>query len=672
MRRNLKSAVILLALALVGAGWFMFAPPQLGGKTGYVIVSGSSMNPLLHEGDLVLLRDTGDAVHVGDVVAYRSAHLGGRTVLHRVIALEGDSFALQGDNNDFIDPDRPTIADMQGGLWLTVPRLGGALAALQEPRWAALVAALVAFFIFGGDRVVRRRRRNPVEDGSPAASSKAIVVRAASEQAERVAPGTLRPAVWVAGTFALAFGAFMLVSLTRPLEHEQRIVDYYTHQGSFSYHATANAISGVYPQGTIETGDPVFVRLVDNVEARFDYELVSERARDVTVMGSLSAVIRDPASGWEKTVSLQPERGLSEKTGLETVIEMDQLVAETIAFQEATGSRTQNYQVVLAPIFKVTGTVGGKAVEDVFAPRYRFWLDEVKMAPLPEVVVGEEPNLVAPVEDGEASELVQSTLSLPGIEMSVHEARRAGSLGFSASVLVLCGLGGLLLRGRRGSSSESARIDARYRGEIVRARSYAPVARSVVEVASIDDLVRLARRFEQVILSVETDGAVDYFLEEGGVRYGYRARIARAELPATSGGNGLAQRSNSTPSPAPQPEKLAPETFAPRRPPSAGPSVAVGSITEELRTRDADRQAAHVRAGEQDRSGKLDPRLERHLVTGGAARAEARTGSSMAPPSPQRAAAPARAVTATGHGERRRPPVPRRPSLFERLIGSRH
>ena len=93
--RKIGSAALLFTFA--AAAWFFLAPPVLGGSTTYTITTGNSMEPLLHEGDLAVVKER-STYAIGDVVAYDSADLG-RTVLHRIIGRDGDSFAFKGDNN---------------------------------------------------------------------------------------------------------------------------------------------------------------------------------------------------------------------------------------------------------------------------------------------------------------------------------------------------------------------------------------------------------------------------------------------------------------------------------------------------------------------------------------------------------------------------------------------
>ena len=91
---------ILLTLpvvAIVLAAWFALAPPQLGGSTSLAITSGTSMLPNFRAGDLVLLRKQ-SSYHVGVVAGYRNGELG-VTVMHRIIAVDGNQFVFKGDHN---------------------------------------------------------------------------------------------------------------------------------------------------------------------------------------------------------------------------------------------------------------------------------------------------------------------------------------------------------------------------------------------------------------------------------------------------------------------------------------------------------------------------------------------------------------------------------------------
>ena len=135
-RRLFKILASAVLAALFVAGWIAVGPRQLGGRASFAVIVGTSMEPKLHRGDLVVLHEAG-GYRVGDVVAYRSALLH-RTVLHRIVAERGGHYVLKGDNNDFLDPDRPDRGRVLGKQWVRVPGVGARLEQLRTPRAAAL------------------------------------------------------------------------------------------------------------------------------------------------------------------------------------------------------------------------------------------------------------------------------------------------------------------------------------------------------------------------------------------------------------------------------------------------------------------------------------------------------------------------------------------------------
>lgn len=160
LARGARSAIrplasLALTLSLIGAAWLVLAPPRLGGSTAFVVVDGSSMLPSLRGSDLVALRPA-SSPEAGDVVGYRSALLG-RVVLHRITAVESGRYVLKGDNNSFIDPDRPGRTEIVGQVWFHVPRGGHVIAWLHVPWVLAGLAALFVLVI-GFDRPRSRSR----------------------------------------------------------------------------------------------------------------------------------------------------------------------------------------------------------------------------------------------------------------------------------------------------------------------------------------------------------------------------------------------------------------------------------------------------------------------------------------------------------------------------------
>ena len=94
-----NASVVLLILLIISMP--LWAPLVLGVKQPLAIVEGRSMEPILHTGDLVVLRKVPpDEIHVGDIIIYKSST--GRYVIHRVVYIyEGrgeECYVTWGDN----------------------------------------------------------------------------------------------------------------------------------------------------------------------------------------------------------------------------------------------------------------------------------------------------------------------------------------------------------------------------------------------------------------------------------------------------------------------------------------------------------------------------------------------------------------------------------------------
>jgi signal peptidase I len=159
--RRLRIVAHLTVTAVVLAGvWWFLAPAQLGGKTAFMTVDGTSMYPTLKPSELVVLRQA-HTYKVGDIVGYRSSLLR-RVVLHRIVAFRDGHYIFKGDHNTFLDPDHPTRVQLVGKLWVHLPRAGRAVGLLHTP-WvvAALAAVLVLTVGLGGKHAPSEEQREP-------------------------------------------------------------------------------------------------------------------------------------------------------------------------------------------------------------------------------------------------------------------------------------------------------------------------------------------------------------------------------------------------------------------------------------------------------------------------------------------------------------------------------
>src|SRR5438445_8705454 len=157
-----KIALIGLQLALVAAlGWFCL-PQRLGGRADWVMVSGTSMLPRLHTGDLVLVWHQ-SSYHAGEVVVSRvpKGQVGaGHVVIHRIIGGNGTKgWTMKGDNRTAPDLWHPTNHDVIGAKSLRIPDAWFVLRVFHMPVLLALFAAFGVFFwiAFGNDGATEER-----------------------------------------------------------------------------------------------------------------------------------------------------------------------------------------------------------------------------------------------------------------------------------------------------------------------------------------------------------------------------------------------------------------------------------------------------------------------------------------------------------------------------------
>ena len=149
------AALIAVQFAFVTALLWFCLPQSLGGRAGWVLVSGTSMLPHLHTGDLVLVEHQ-SSYHVGEVIAYRvpRGQVGaGHIVIHRIVdGSDKTGWTMQGDNRTAPDLWHPTNHDIVGAKQLRIPDAWFVLRVLHMPVLIALFAGFAAFFFiaFGG------------------------------------------------------------------------------------------------------------------------------------------------------------------------------------------------------------------------------------------------------------------------------------------------------------------------------------------------------------------------------------------------------------------------------------------------------------------------------------------------------------------------------------------
>lgn len=513
-RRRLVASLSSAATALlVLVAWVLFAPPQLGGQTSYVIVDGNSMEPGMHRGDLAIVRK-GDAYATGDVVTYRHPQIG--PVIHRVIGRDGARYVFKGDHNSFIDGYHPTQDELIGELWLHVPNVGSWLRRFHSPVYLAALLC-IAFIGIGGGKAAK----NALSTGAPQ--------RPGIQTPERAVNGGGSPMQqllrnWQDTVSILAAGAIALlgiawVAFNRPTSHEVPANIPYTQSGEFGYSA-ATADGRVYDNGAAASGDPVYRRLSDQVAFEFDYALKTEKAATVSGSYHMVAELGD-TNGWKRTIELTPKTAF---TGTQAqaagVLNLGEAQALISVLEDQSGVKNERYSVTIRPNIEVSGAVAGTPFEDGFQVELPMSLDalQLRMAP-----ANPESNPLLPTTEGSVQTLVSegTHIQLLFVPLPVSLARVL-SLGGLGAILAFSGW--LVMAVVRDRATQQGPFGPRLRTPLVNVKGSVPAPRTrVVDVASLEDLGRIAARLGAVVLQEARPGYHAFFVHDMDITYRFEA-----------------------------------------------------------------------------------------------------------------------------------------------------
>jgi signal peptidase I len=498
-------------LALLVAAVWLFLPTGLGGSTVYVSTHGTSMEPGFTAGDLAVLRPSA-RYDVGDVVAYRSVSLD-TVVMHRIVERDGDRFVLRGDNNDWLDEDRPTGGEVLGELWFRIPQGGKAIATLRSPAVLAMIglASATALLAF---RRPRRRRRGAAPSGARAFS---VPARARARQA-----------VLVSGAVALLAGAGCAALVALPSTQTDSRSVAVTQSGEFSYAGTA-AAGTTYPTGEVTTGDPVYPGLVRDLAV--SYRQSSAAGSPVALTGSLrlDVSVATP-DGWTALVSrgaAVPVAGDSAEATVPLVLS-DALAALDRHATEIGAAAGGGATLTVTPVLDATGEVAGQTFTAAAPPALAFTLDSTTLRPAagPAALRPTSSTSVTVAETG------PRMLSALGVTVPVRTARIAAGGLLVLALLVAAAGTWVSAAGRRGAADDVLLRDA---GRILPVSSFTPGA-VVVDVADAEALHRVAVRLDALVLH-SADGPADTFaVQDGDTTYRYvvprAAEVAADATPA--------------------------------------------------------------------------------------------------------------------------------------------
>jgi signal peptidase I len=516
------------ALLAVAACWFLFAPTGIGGSVDYAVIDGTSMEPHLHGGDLVLLH-TRNQYSIGDAVGYHNEQLG-RVVLHRIVGRVGDRYVFKGDNNNFLDSYHPTRSQLIGTLWLQVPGGGRPVSWLHKPVDAAIAVGLVALLLLGGGGVEARRRRRRLVDRP---RDRLQPGSGTAPWGAGLAPGIGRSVLAASALVGVLFGLLALLGYGHATTRQVSVAGAYLQQGRYRYSAQARP-GAVYANGKVGTGQTVFTRLAQHVQVGFGYRFVTALRHDLSGTASLNAILSS-SLGWSRPLPGASSRFRGDAVDLSTTLDLSALEEQIARYYQTTGVPSDNFTVTVTPQVVVHGTIDGQQLTNSFAPTpLLFTIDKYSLRLQQAPLGGQTPGQPAadpfqPSAPGSIDRRSPRTLALLAAKPRVTTIRRIGLLGLLAAALLGLAGAALQLVARR-AADELSMIRRRY-GDALVAVSLppAPPASGYIDVPSFESLARLALGYERLILHAQQARMHSFYLDDGG--FVYRYRLGTAESP---------------------------------------------------------------------------------------------------------------------------------------------
>lgn len=494
-----------LSLVLAVTIWLVLAPTQLGGQMTYVIVDGNSMEPGFHLGDLVIVHKE-VTYQIGDAVTYADPELGA-FVFHRILSLELDRFILKGDNNAWLDSHKPDQDEIIGKLWLHIPKLGKAIEWVRLPINMALTGALLGGILMASTLI------------QPSQHEK-------GKHKPSLYPGKmLEGALYGMGFLVLAFLGLGIFAFLRPLT---RAVDNvkYQQEGYFFYSATGTP--GVYDTDTVRSGEPVFPKLSCFLNIGFAYNILGNQLQNISGTHQLYARVLDEQSGWQRTIPLIPKTAFNGSSFFNMApLDLCQVQSMVDLVEQETGLHASTYTLEIITSVAITANVAEQAINDSFDSNLVFKFDKAHfyLAKNP----GQDPLRTSKESLTGSTDLQANTFSLLGWEPTVLTIR--------ASALIGLGLAGLMIAAGyfygTAHASQEALIRLKYGALLMDVyESTLESTATSIDVASIDDLARLAERQSTMILHM-TRNFLHYYLVQGsGVTYRYVISTRKKGVPA--------------------------------------------------------------------------------------------------------------------------------------------
>jgi signal peptidase I len=491
LTHRLRSVLFLVAAGLAAMGGLVLVT----GQAAVVITHGVSMNPVYHQGDLVIVARA-SSYSVGDIAAY---DLPGKdeVALHRIIGGNGEAFIFKGDNNESVDPLSPSGEGLVGRALLHIPQGGVWLEILTSPP----VLGLLAFTLLAGGGAAattrhRRKRRR-------AALSRHISTRPAQHQILDSLPSSLRISAATGAILALMGVTFGVLAWSGPLEEPSTSQVKSGTRMDFSYSAAVGQ-SAAYDGTTANSPDPVFRKLTNTVDVHFTYH---GEPGTVTVTADLST-----PGGWHSTVPLTgPATFTANDYEGSVQLDLTAFEAKAQAASAVTGVPSGPLSIAVTPQVK---TAAGADFQSELM---------LNLTPLQLSLAGTADALaVTDTATRQQVVMARRMIGWNGVGITAAAARVVSAV----LLLAALGIGAIIVifARRTAPADEGTAIRRRYAALLVRVHPMpAPQGRPVIDVTTFPTLAKLAERYGLLVLHWNRSGVETFIVQDENVTYRYRA-----------------------------------------------------------------------------------------------------------------------------------------------------
>lgn len=451
--------------------WLIFFRPLfLFGDTSYIIVIGDSMEPTLYQGDFVMAKVSSD-YRVGDIIAYEKFN---STVVHRIVDITEEGFITKGDNNPDPDPWVVKKDEILGKYLLSIPRFGEMISYMKNPIVLFLVLAFTMIFTF--------------PEGKKKVKPKFLLTRK-----------KILIACLIALFILLTIFSNYLNTIPEKEKKEFEVLRY-THIGEFYYtaHLKPNVL---YEKTELNPSDGVvYTSLLKDLEFFFKYRLETEPSVDFNGNYSVDIYLENPEE-WIKQIDFIPEKEFSSAFSFSYRINLTSVKDLIDEIEKETGVR-QTCRLVIKPNINVSS----EKFSDDFEPSLNVTIQEKKL-----IFDGFEHK-----EEGSIKDVKFEDKKLLGFNVSLLK-----QIVFACTIIDIIAISIIAVYMKEQLDDQLKK----YEHVIVNVKELR-TAKEVVQLASIEDLIKVAQNIDKFILRAEVESEEGskhiYYVIDNSIRYEYK------------------------------------------------------------------------------------------------------------------------------------------------------